>query len=112
MTVLEDPKQVGERRQQDQRAQRYGSEGEPQRRGGRGGARDGQVRGKQEGILTQSPPPEDERDLNRGNNAGYAPRAPCQSRERGDRGGGGEPMQRDGPPREDQPVAHQRRVSA
>ena len=55
MTALEDPKQVGERRKQDQRAQRYGSEGEPQRRGGRSGVRDGQIRRDDVGILPQSP---------------------------------------------------------
>src|SRR5438067_2337903 len=110
MTALEDPKQVGERRKQDQRAQRYGSEGESQRRGGRRGVRDGQIRRDDVGILPQRPAPQNERDLRGRGDPGEAPAANPQRRERGHGARGREEMQRYCPRGNNQPFTHRRGV--
>src|SRR2546430_549688 len=111
MTVLEDPKQVGERRKQDQRAQRYGSEGEPQRRGGRRRARDGQIPRGDVGVTPPPPPPPNEREPRGRGDPGEPPAANPQRRERGHGAGGGEEMQRYCPRGKNQPFTHRRGVA-
>src|SRR2546429_5022577 len=110
MTALEDPEQVGERREQNQRAQRYGSEGEPQRRGWRSGIRDGQIRRDDVGILPQRPTPQNERDLRGRGDPGEPPAANPQRRERGHGASGREEMQRYGQRGKNQPFTHRRGV--
>src|SRR3989441_906165 len=110
MTPLEHPKQIVERRQQHYRTHGQRAEHDAQCGGGRGRGGNRQVGREDVGVLPERPPPEDQRHLHRGGEAGGAPAPGPQRPQHPDGRGRGGHRQRDPPGGGEQPPPRQRRA--